>query len=143
MLEVWFCRFIMSLFLSCFFFSSRRRHTICALVTGVQTCALPIYSSSASLTALPYIDSISPSGSTRTLTQPCSDNCSAISKPAFVLPLPRGPTAIDNSPVVASSDRSKGAPPKYRVAPIISPVRKSVVKGKGVPECVDQVGQRI
>src|SRR3546814_7369077 len=24
-----------------FFFSSRRRHTRCALVTGVQTCALP------------------------------------------------------------------------------------------------------
>src|SRR3546814_15746024 len=28
--------------ISIFFFSSRRRHTICALVTGVQTCALPI-----------------------------------------------------------------------------------------------------
>src|SRR3546814_644824 len=27
---------------ACFFFSSRRRHTRCALVTGVQTCALPI-----------------------------------------------------------------------------------------------------
>src|SRR3546814_15236181 len=27
---------------SSFFFSSRRRHTRCALVTGVQTCALPI-----------------------------------------------------------------------------------------------------
>src|SRR3546814_6861792 len=27
----------------CFFFTSRRRHTRCALVTGVQTCALPIY----------------------------------------------------------------------------------------------------
>src|SRR3546814_9980073 len=26
----------------CFFFSSRRRHTRCALVSGVQTCALPI-----------------------------------------------------------------------------------------------------
>src|SRR3546814_9668281 len=26
-----------------FFFSSRRRHTRCALVTGVQTCALPIW----------------------------------------------------------------------------------------------------
>src|SRR3546814_7031959 len=25
------------------FFSSRRRHTRCALVTGVQTCALPIW----------------------------------------------------------------------------------------------------
>src|SRR3546814_3927379 len=28
---------------SVFFFSSRRRHTRCALVTGVQTCALPIF----------------------------------------------------------------------------------------------------
>src|SRR3546814_5327009 len=26
-----------------FCFSSRRRHTMCALVTGVQTCALPIF----------------------------------------------------------------------------------------------------
>src|SRR3546814_5493649 len=31
------------MFLLFFFFSSRRRHTRCALVTGVQTCALPIY----------------------------------------------------------------------------------------------------
>src|SRR3546814_5050019 len=30
------------LLLGFFFFSSRRRHTRCALVTGVQTCALPI-----------------------------------------------------------------------------------------------------
>src|SRR3546814_1362058 len=29
--------------MSIFFVSSRRRHTRCALVTGVQTCALPIY----------------------------------------------------------------------------------------------------
>src|SRR3546814_4130019 len=29
-------------FVFVFFFSSRRRHTRCALVTGVQTCALPI-----------------------------------------------------------------------------------------------------
>src|SRR3546814_10377016 len=27
-----------------FVFASRRRHTRCALVTGVQTCALPIFS---------------------------------------------------------------------------------------------------
>src|SRR3546814_3553967 len=33
-----------------FFFSSRRRHTRCALVTGVQTCALPIS----------FLDQISP-----------------------------------------------------------------------------------
>src|SRR3546814_15473513 len=30
------------MYLYYFFFSSRRRHTSCALVTGVQTCALPI-----------------------------------------------------------------------------------------------------
>src|SRR3546814_16502771 len=35
MMVIWTC-FV-------FFFSSRRRHTRCALVTGVQTCALPIY----------------------------------------------------------------------------------------------------
>src|SRR3546814_15688796 len=37
--------------LSILFFSSRRRHTRCALVTGVQTCALPI------LRAAPAADS--------------------------------------------------------------------------------------
>src|SRR3546814_20356775 len=29
--------------MSCFFLSSKRRHTRCALVTGGQTCALPIW----------------------------------------------------------------------------------------------------
>src|SRR3546814_5446116 len=37
------CCFYLFLTLVCFF-SSRRRHTRCALVTGVQTCALPICS---------------------------------------------------------------------------------------------------
>src|SRR3546814_5667694 len=41
------CILVYSLLVRCvffffFFFSSRRRHTRCALVTGVQTCALPI-----------------------------------------------------------------------------------------------------
>src|SRR3546814_5821153 len=40
--------FDLSMFVSfflvlCFFFSSRSRNTRCALVTGVQTCALPIF----------------------------------------------------------------------------------------------------
>src|SRR3546814_1794736 len=50
MLSLVFCLYV-CLFCLCllvyllyffFFFSSRRRHTRCALVTGVQTCALPI-----------------------------------------------------------------------------------------------------
>src|SRR3546814_9285055 len=41
-----------------FFFSSRRRHTRCALVTGVQTCALPIYETTDSLTNEQLLDSV-------------------------------------------------------------------------------------
>src|SRR3546814_2877376 len=37
-----FISFLLCFYLFFFFFSSRRRHTRCALVTGVQTCALPI-----------------------------------------------------------------------------------------------------
>src|SRR3546814_7514419 len=36
------CDVVMRVLFLVFFFSSRRRHTRCALVTGVQTCALPI-----------------------------------------------------------------------------------------------------
>src|SRR3546814_20217559 len=38
-----------------FFFSSRRRHTSCALVTGVQTCALPISLIEVLWTAVPVM----------------------------------------------------------------------------------------
>src|SRR3546814_8695192 len=44
MLMYCFCLLVVLCLL--FFFSSRRRHTRCALVTGVQTCALPIFSAS-------------------------------------------------------------------------------------------------
>src|SRR3546814_3481931 len=51
-----------------FFFSSRRRHTRCALVTGVQTCALPIctthllglLSADKRLRSLPWWEAIAP-----------------------------------------------------------------------------------
>src|SRR3546814_4463224 len=42
MLVVWYGSFIQGQASMVFFFTRRRRHTICALVTGVQTCALPI-----------------------------------------------------------------------------------------------------
>src|SRR3546814_9030592 len=43
-LHVSYCTYYVFFDCICFFFSSRRRHTRCALVTGVQTCALPILS---------------------------------------------------------------------------------------------------
>src|SRR3546814_6452009 len=42
-----FCMMRYSVLYDFFFFSCRRRHTRCALVTGVQTCALPICPSAA------------------------------------------------------------------------------------------------
>src|SRR3546814_4916012 len=41
---------------SCFFFSIIRRHTRCALVTGVQTCALPISGDYKGFRATPEFD---------------------------------------------------------------------------------------
>src|SRR3546814_9147982 len=45
LIVIWFILFYILYYYYCFFFffSSRRRHTRCALVTGVQTCALPIF----------------------------------------------------------------------------------------------------
>src|SRR3546814_14873958 len=45
------CRVVISLFC----FPSRRRHTSCALVTGLQTCALPIYTTAAGRQRLVYV----------------------------------------------------------------------------------------
>src|SRR3546814_5727870 len=51
MLVVVFCSLIRVFHMCVFFFSIRRRPTRCALVTGVQTCALPIYLHGVSPTA--------------------------------------------------------------------------------------------
>src|SRR3546814_14260214 len=53
-----------------FFFSSRRRHTMCALVTGVQTCALPIYGSGGALGPAEGTDGGSTGGDTALPTGP-------------------------------------------------------------------------
>src|SRR3546814_10555202 len=42
------------------FFSSRRRHTRCALVTGVQTCALPIFNTGRKLVAFVPLENGAP-----------------------------------------------------------------------------------
>src|SRR3546814_7284971 len=61
-----------------FFFSSRRRHTSCALVTGVQTCALPIWTLHAATKPMahriwllkPCAPGVSPSAETAALQAP-------------------------------------------------------------------------
>src|SRR3546814_3472016 len=57
----------------CFFFSSRRRHTRCALVTGVQTCALPISLYGAQVTELhPSVSTVIVSSLLHTSLSVCS-----------------------------------------------------------------------
>src|SRR3546814_18039775 len=51
-----------------FFFSSRRRHTRCALVTGVQTCALPISVKGARANNLRNVDAKLPLGTFTCIT---------------------------------------------------------------------------
>src|SRR3546814_2957739 len=60
-----------------FFFSSRRRHTRCALVTGVQTCALPIFAEIESAISL---------------------SASSIMREMVVLPAPEGEERTNNTP---------------------------------------------
>src|SRR3546814_9534406 len=67
-----------------FFFSSRRRHTRCALVTGVQTCALPIS---------PYIFHLE--GNSELCEEPCDlldiGRCPAAEEPQHEALMPTEP----------------------------------------------------
>src|SRR3546814_6630889 len=57
-----------------FFFSSRRRHTRCALVTGVQTCALPICQArGAEMPASFWTDPLMYQGGSDSFLDPCGD----------------------------------------------------------------------
>src|SRR3546814_20931752 len=104
-----------------FFFSSRRRHTRCALVTGVQTCALPI---------------LRPRGLSDhdgSLACRCQDQ--TIIPTARLCPEMGNPGTI----YVRASER---APPVIDIRKADED-RKSVVEGKSVAVRVDLGGRRI
>src|SRR3546814_20547759 len=111
-----------------FFFSSRRRHTRCALVTGVQTCALPILEDTAQ----------------------CSRYCACGTKKSFV----RTSLAITAISAAVSGGTLKhgGRCQRHTTAHMgagwfalmhFPSDRKSVVWGKSVSVRVDIGGRRI
>src|SRR3546814_17630593 len=118
-----------------FFFSSRRRHTRCALVTGVQTCALPISSTSHRHSAT--------SARNTSSAEPFSDlnaersvaHCRLISA---ISPCPRN-TRSGARP--SKLYRPRTAPPSPDSSR--KSARKSVVKGKSGSSSVDLGGGRI
>src|SRR3546814_16852171 len=107
MFHVWF---------SCLFFSSRRRHTRCALVTGVQTCVFR---------------SGGPRGGRRRSRSPWNPAAS---------PAPRPPAAAGVQGHRKSRSRAARAPPPRRAD---RRDRKSVVSRKRVSVRVDLGGRRI
>src|SRR3546814_14644974 len=100
-----------------FFFSSRRRHTRCALVTGVQTCALPIF----------FPAAVTHGKLTVSVTE----------RPRVVQPAPfsKGQTAVEQR---SNIDVTEEANPMFTFAP---GDRKSVVSGKRVSVRVDLGGR--
>src|SRR3546814_12937991 len=111
---------------SFFFFSSRRRHTRCALVTGVQTCALPIYRRSPVRPVLPKTSKLRLSWRSA-LRELARDHRELVGDRA------EGETGQERQ---AADDQDYGDQQA-------DPDRKSVVEGKSVSVSVDLGGRRI
>src|SRR3546814_14650179 len=116
-----------------FFFSSRRRHTRCALVTGVQTCALPIFK-----------------GNTRIDTRICKarivSTCAAIgeasARPASKTK-PIAPAAISQSCQKSRKKRRISISSMTTKQIVHNRDWKSLGSGKSVTERVDIGGARL
>src|SRR3546814_12976131 len=106
-----------------FFVSSRRRHTRCALVTGVQTCALPIWRDAGGTRGDTHVDAPRRPQDLRAADQR--------------FPLRRGAAAvrITDALFARSGGGTEGGRPGRD--------RKSVVEGKSVSVRVDLGGGRI
>src|SRR3546814_17664065 len=117
-----------------FFFSSRRRHTRCALVTGVQTCALPISPLAPVACAHAVLPSIT--ASTKLTDATALSHCLIENSPR-VLQVP----TVRQGFVPPTGSAARSVP--TRREPSRQPDRKSVVEGKSVSVRVDLGGRRI
>src|SRR3546814_4555077 len=126
-----------------FFFSSRRRHTRCALVTGVQTCALPIYVDLPRLedgnVALQIFSSVTktPKGQNYDANSADSDNITGLAI-AQLQPLRTWNSLLERSPWHAEKLHPAAAAPTGQLRPVANPVnpdaRPAVRRGgKTVP----------
>src|SRR3546814_9208596 len=81
-----------------FFFSSRIRHTRCALVTGVQTCALPIF----------RVNAIAPGAIRTPINRSAWETPQAVAKLLELIPYGRigEPLDIANAVLFLASDLS-------------------------------------
>src|SRR3546814_7471120 len=81
MVDIIFTNFLLLFF----FVSSRRRHTRCALVTGVQTCALPICTSRTASTIPPGVRTARATASPATAGQTTGGSVVVVARAVVVL----------------------------------------------------------
>src|SRR3546814_4661500 len=101
-----------------FFFSSRRRHTRCALVTGVQTCALPISAIFAAPLAAPETAPVA-----APVAPPTADVTASVPPTGEVAPAPTllEPLALPDTPPDAPPPSADAAPFRVPDAAPVSP----------------------
>src|SRR3546814_7163229 len=104
-----------------FFFSSRRRHTRCALVTGVQTCALPIFAS-ASLPMHPV-----------TMTRPFSAIASPMASSDSSFAESRNPQVLTRTTSARSEEHTSELQSLMRNSYAVFCLKKKKEKNKTVP----------
>src|SRR3546814_7635843 len=94
----------------CFFCSSRRRHTRCALVTGVQTCALPISKEQADVALDKLTEILSQGGDRDTLEFFVTGSLYSFIDPLFIAIANQGDQQLRGarSEIAASSERIRG-----------------------------------
>src|SRR3546814_4707267 len=145
---VWLCGCGIDVVILCvqwllFFFSSRRRHTRCELVTGVQMCALPIWKIGCIIIARPTRSKMlhvqiagcvirANSGFPDGLVLDHSDNMIKLGLPTDILP----------TPLCTAKKGDRKAKERQDPLPKECSDRKSVVEGKSVSVRVDLGGRR-
>src|SRR3546814_16706632 len=130
-----------------FFFSSRRRHTRCALVTGVQTCALPILVLCYVATATQLSRVAEYLRATGLFTEPDASETMVRGWHVEGLAVRPDHRMVAHTGFLLTARRlAPGAVPpevKRRASTTSYGDRKSVVKGKSVSVSVDLAGRRI
>src|SRR3546814_11320583 len=127
--------YLLCSFCCLFFFSSRRRHTRCALVTGVQTCALPIYADLAG--PIKALIEEEPSFGYRTVAGLLDMNKNTVQRIFQIKGWQVRKRAVGKRPRIEALPSAAMAP-AHRGA---TDDRKSVVQGKRGSVLVDRVGR--
>src|SRR3546814_3127822 len=125
---------MMSPYCDLFFFSSTRRHTSCALVTGVQTCALPIWLSC--IDSLPRTEARLPRFLLSGLVMFAVAGCAAPKAETGPSAPQAVPSAHAATPAASSSATAAGEAPAAQPFPVWLARLRTDALGQGISAAV-------